>query len=77
MVGSSPSTRVVQRVAEAEDTEPCSLGTPLYEVVDVDALDQLYESPPGGPNRDAGTVEFEYRDYEVTVTAEGNVSIDE
>lgn len=73
----SLSERVVEEVAAAEGVDPVKLEPPLHEVVDPDALDQLFESIPGGPDRAAGKVTFEYLEYEVTVTADRRVTVRE
>jgi hypothetical protein len=69
--------RVLQRVADAEGTEPSELEEPLYEAVDPDALETLFESVEDGPHREEGKVRFPYQGYEVTVHAEGDVSVRE
>jgi len=42
---------------------------PLYETVDLDALDDLFRT-------DSGQVTFRYVDYVVTVTPDGDVRIE-
>ncbi|MFD1515371.1 HalOD1 output domain-containing protein [Halomarina rubra] len=64
------STRVVERVAERENTSPLSLSPPLTEFVDPDALDALFEHA-------AGTVAFEAWGHCITVSGDGTVRIDE
>lgn len=71
------SAEIVERVAEAEGVEPSELETPLFEVVDPDALEQVFSSMPDGPDRQAGEVRFEYYGYQVTVTAHGDISLTE
>jgi len=72
-----PSEAVLNRVAEAEGVEPSELDTPLYAVIDPDALDMLFWSDNDGPTRDTGEVRFEYSGYKVTVSATGDVSVAE
>lgn len=63
-----PSTAVVEAVARTEDVHPNDL-PPLYDAMDPDAFDAL-----------AGTVQqvtVEYAGYDVTVTADGEVHLDE
>jgi hypothetical protein len=67
--------RVLQRVADAEGTEPSELDEPLYEVIDPDALERLFDSSEDGPSRDSGELRFPYHGYEVTVRANGDVSV--
>lgn len=59
-----PSTAVVEAVATAEGVDPVDVEQPLYEVVDVDALDKLLVDCPG-------RLTFEYYGYEVTLTSDG------
>ena len=73
----SLSNKVLERVAEAEGRDPTELDEPLFEVVDPDALDAIFESTENGPHRNAGTVDFEYQGYSVRVTAEGDVLLRE
>ena len=56
---------VVTAVTEANGTKPA---TPLYEVIDPDALEDLYQH--GSPE-----VSFEYIGYRVTVHSDRTVSV--
>lgn len=69
--GSSPrpSVSVVEAVAAETGADPASLA-PLYDVVDPDALDGLFE--PGA----SGSVEFEFCGHDVAVHADGRVLVD-
>lgn len=68
----APSTAVVKTVAAAEEWEdPATLTEPLYETIDPDALDALVESIG------TGWITFTYLGYEVTVDADGSVSLAE
>ncbi|MFB6074904.1 MAG: HalOD1 output domain-containing protein [Haloarculaceae archaeon] len=60
----SPSLTVVEAVAEAEGIEPEALTPPLADAIDPEALDGLFRNGNG-------RVSFDYRGYEVTVTANG------
>lgn len=79
--GSTPSSEsreplsqaVVEAVARAEDVDPLDLDVPLYEAVDPDALDALFQSGETGVE---GHVRFRYYGYEVAVGAGGHVSLD-
>ena len=71
--GKSLSTVVIEAVAEEMDTEPEELPVPLYEAIEPDALDALF----GSQNSSDGVVMFSYCDYEVTVTADGGVSLED
>ena len=58
----SPSCRVIEAVAAEEGTSPIEIETPLYESIDPDALDMLFE------RRTTNTsIEFAFCGYRVTV----------
>lgn len=65
----SPSTAVVEAVANAEECDPADLKTPLYDHVDPDALDAFVASPADS------CVRFEYHGYEVRIDGDGGVTI--
>ncbi|UPV99123.1 hypothetical protein M0R88_11360 [Halorussus gelatinilyticus] len=73
---STISQSVVEAVAEAEDVDPMELSPPLYEVIDPDALDQVFAASPTNGRMD-GQVTFTYNGYEVTVSGDGYVSVEE
>jgi len=64
------SVAVIESIAAVAGTDPLEMEPPLYEAVDTDALDKLFER--GDPER----VEFEYDGHEVTVTGDGTVTVD-
>ncbi|WP_279387679.1 HalOD1 output domain-containing protein [Natrarchaeobius chitinivorans] len=68
----SPTLAVVEQLAEKEGVDALELRPPLYDVVDTEALDQLVESMD-----EDGLVEFEYQDYQVTVSSSGEISVTE
>ncbi|MCU4754003.1 hypothetical protein OB919_18805 [Halobacteria archaeon AArc-curdl1] len=68
------SHKLVVKVAEKEGVDPLKLSPPLYEVIDPDALDQLFASTPTA-GRKEGQVTFSYNGYEVTVCGDGYVSV--
>lgn len=70
----SPSEKVVRTVADAEGEDPGELDPPLFDVVDPDALDSIFESVDG-VDRGTGTIRFQYLGYRVTVLADSSVSI--
>lgn len=74
--GESISVRIVQKVAAREGVDPTTLTPPLEHVVDTDALDALFRPTDRG-RATAGTVEFGYRDYAVTVDASGDIRLTE
>lgn len=63
------SYAVVTAVAERSGLDPLAL-RPLYEVVDVEALDTLFAA-------DVGTLTFPYEGYLVTVHADGSVTVED
>lgn len=65
---------VVEAVARAEGVDPLDLPVPLYDAIDPDALDALFQSGDAGVD---GYIEFVYYGYEVTVTADGGVAVDD
>lgn len=67
------SRTVVETVAEASGVAPMEIDQPLYEAVDPDALDRLFE--PADEAVVGGQVIFSYAGYEVTVTARGDVCV--
>lgn len=62
---------VVETVAEELNTDPTKLD-PLYEYVDTEALDSIFH--PG--NTVNGSVSFDYSGCNVTVTEDGEVSVE-
>lgn len=68
---SSPvSERVVRRVAARTGRDPLDLPV-LHDLVDPDALDTLVEGMADGQ------VSFTYAGHEVTVTSDGEISLEE
>ncbi|WP_266082019.1 HalOD1 output domain-containing protein [Haladaptatus caseinilyticus] len=61
----SITTAIVTAVTEANGTKPA---TPLYEAINPDALEELYEH--GSPK-----VNFEYIGYRVTIHSDRTVSV--
>lgn len=70
------SQAIVTAVADAEGVEPTDL-SPLYRVVDTDALDELFTSESSEESRTEQRVSFRYEGYEVTVYSSGRVDLDE
>lgn len=64
--GESPSEAVVRAIAEATDRGVLDL-PPLYESVDPDALDTLFDRRPDGTPRQPGRVVFPLEDWLVAV----------
>ncbi|WP_435074505.1 HalOD1 output domain-containing protein [Halorubrum sp. HHNYT27] len=75
MDADSPSESVIQGISEAEGVDEESID-PLFNTIDPDALDQIFRNLSNGPNRTGGKVEFTHEGYDVTVWADGGVSIE-
>lgn len=68
---SSPiSELVVERVAAKTGRDPLELPV-LHDVLDPDALDTLVDGMSGGE------VSFTYADQEVTITSDGEITLEE
>lgn len=59
------STAIIEAVAEKSTAEPAEL-PPLYQSVDVDAIEELFQPTLHGDGR-TGAVEFRYHGCDVTV----------
>lgn len=66
--GQQVSTRVVEAVADRAGVDPLELRPPLYDVVDPEAIDALFE-PTGSGSPRRGRLEFTYHGYRITLTA--------
>lgn len=71
----SATHAVVQAVADVKGVSPIDLNQPLYSAVDTDALDNFVSSLSDKP-ADV-QITFEYDGFEVTVSGNGSVSLDE
>lgn len=60
------STAVIEAVADAAGVDPIEL-PPLYEVVDTDALDRLFDGHTGVRESGHNEVQFWYSGFVVTV----------
>lgn len=76
-----PSHAIVEEIAKREGVpiEEVAPPTyqPLHDVVDPQALDDLFTPRKNGKPRGTGRVTFEYCGYEITVESDGSVSIEE
>lgn len=61
------SESVVRAIAEAEGIEPERVASRIYDVVDPDALDRLFESPNDQIPREDAQLTFRLDDYEVLI----------
>jgi len=68
------STRVTTEVAAREGVDPIELEKPLYDIVDVDALEALVESAGRGAQSEV-QITFTYYGYEVIVDGTGGVTL--
>lgn len=73
---SSVTHAVVQAVANAKGVSPIDLHPPLYSTVDTDALDQLVNDSSGKPADAALEIRFQYCGFDVTVSGDGSVSLE-
>lgn len=70
----SVATAVITGVAAVTNTPPTEMD-PLFEILDPDALDQLFASTAGGSSRDDGRISFEIEGCAVTVDATGEIAL--
>lgn len=67
----SLSLSVIEAIADATDTDPVEL-EPLYNVVDPEALDQLFQ----GTTPATARVQFSYGEHTVEVRSDGTILVD-
>lgn len=70
-------TRLSYVIAEELGEDPDELSPPLDEVVNVDALGELFADREDGTSRGQGLVSFRYKDVYVNVDDQGFVTIEE
>lgn len=70
---SSVAIAVIEAVAAEAECEPDEL-TPLYDVIDPDALERFFESGTEG-ERPERRVVFEYGGHVVTVSGDGRIEV--
>lgn len=71
----SVSTTIVRHLAEIADEEVTRLGFSLYDHIDTDSLDGLFESRSGIDPPFDGHVSFSVARYRVTVHGTGDIEI--
>lgn len=71
----SLSVAVVEAIAERESIDPLDLDRPLYEVVDTEALEELFPVDGEGRPRSEGHVTFGYGGHRVRVSSDREVRI--
>ncbi|MFC7213305.1 HalOD1 output domain-containing protein [Saliphagus sp. GCM10025334] len=69
-----PSEAVVEAVAAATGSTSESI-PPLYEVVDPEALDQLFVPTSQGTSLRTGVVEFQFHGCDVTISTCGRTTV--
>jgi hypothetical protein len=69
--GRKPSAAVIEAVATAEDADPSAL-PPLYDSVDPDALNRLFDGPS---EKRPGRLVFGYAGWDVFVGDDGVVAV--
>lgn len=77
-VGAAPESialAVVEAIAEREAVDPIDLDRPLYDVVDPDALENLFRVDHAGRPVGRGHVTFAYGDYLVRVSSDREISV--
>ncbi len=67
--GGTLTQEVVSAVARAEGIDPTAVEPPLFEAVDMEAMERLFRDT-------RGRLAFEYKDYLVTVSSSGDVVLD-
>ncbi|RBI58777.1 hypothetical protein DMJ13_25880 [halophilic archaeon] len=63
---------MITHVAAQKGVNPTTLD-PLYEVINPEALENLFAPQFDGTSRTDGRVEFAYSGYRVTVTSDGDI----
>lgn len=69
------SQLVVVEVADHLGVNPVEMEPSLFDVIEPEALDNLFAPKPDGDKRPGGKVIFPFQGYMVTVTSDGNVSL--
>lgn len=64
----SLSAAILEAIAAREGVDPTELRTPLYTVIDPEALASLFRNG-------TGQVTFTYHGYEITVSSEGDIDL--
>ncbi|WP_227374609.1 DUF7504 family protein [Haladaptatus halobius] len=71
----SLSTTVTVAVADMAGVEPSDIPEQLYDVIDPEALDRLFESRDDGSPRRGGRLSFTLHGHHVTVRGDGEVAV--
>ena len=70
----APSTAVVELLAEELGQDPTELD-PLYETIDLEALDRLFSGNKTNPHDHTLSVAFSYNEYAVVIQSGGLVEL--
>ena len=74
--GRPPSIAIVEAIAAIEDVTPTDVEFTLYEQLDPEALDTLFDEQNDPEETEADVVaEFHIDDYTVQVTADGQLTV--
>ena len=77
----SLSFQIITAVAEHEGVDMTEIEPPeyeaLYDVLNPEALDALFAPQHDGTERATGHVEFSYCGYDIVVTSDGEVRLEE
>jgi hypothetical protein len=72
--GETLACSVTEAVSEATDTAVDGM-RPLFEVVDVDALNQVLESTSGSERPRNASIQFEYEGCGVSIDSDGRITV--
>lgn len=70
-----PSERVICEIADWEGIGPSQLETPLYDVIDPEALDSMFKHNTIRKGSTDIKIEFSYLGYEIIVESPGHVVV--
>lgn len=69
------TSTIIETIADAEGVPPEDLDGCLYDVVEPEALNRLFQQGDDGPATD-GLVSFDFYEYTVTVHSDSTVEIE-
>lgn len=69
------SLEVIEKIAAQKGVDPIALNPPLHDIIDLEALDAIFDTTTNGRRRGAGSVRFTYDGYEVAVFSNGDIEI--
>ncbi|SIQ75707.1 hypothetical protein SAMN05421858_0307 [Haladaptatus litoreus] len=70
-----PSIAVINAIADHEGSSPDEIRPQLYDAVDPDALDSLFQPRVDGELRRGGRAVFTYRGYRITYESDGWIHV--